>query len=52
MGHFGYYYPDRSAIHKSIRAHYRKRGVTSERKLDALAFRWIRSNGYRAPCSP
>jgi hypothetical protein len=47
----GYYYPNYSALFRKIRAHYRSRGVTSERKLSDLVFRWIATKGYRAPTS-
>lgn len=45
----GYRYPNHSALFRALRVHFRKRGVTNERKIDALVWRWIRQKGHRLP---
>lgn len=40
------------AIRRAVIAHYRARGVTSERKLSELAHRWRLQKGMRAPTGP
>jgi len=44
-----YHYPNHSALHRAIVAHYRARGVTSEAKLWELVHRWKRIKGLRLP---
>ena len=45
----GYVYKNRSDLFRQLKQHFQKRGVTSERKISELTWRWIRSKGYRAP---
>lgn len=45
----GYTYPNHSELHRAIEAHYRARGVTSERKLFALVLRWKATKGLKFP---
>lgn len=45
----GYVYPNHSELYRQIKRHYRRRGVTSERKLEELTFRWVRQKGKRPP---
>lgn len=44
-----YYGPNRSELFRQLKEHFRRRGVTSERKLEELVWRWIRRKGYRPP---
>lgn len=41
--------PNRSELYRKLREYFRGRGVTSERKVEKLLWRWIRRNGYRLP---
>jgi len=41
--------PDRSEFFRKLREYFRGRGVTSERKVEKLVWRWVRRKGYRLP---
>lgn len=45
----GYIYPNRSDFYRQMKRHFIGRGVTSERKISELTFRWIRQKGHRLP---
>lgn len=38
-----------SPLYAALDVHFRKRGVTSERKRSELSYRWIRQKGERMP---
>ncbi len=45
----GYVWNNRSAFYKALGDYFRGRGVTSDRKVCELTYRWIRRKGYRLP---
>ena len=49
MPDFGTYCFNASPIRAAVFAHYRARGVTSESKMAALWWRWVKAKGYRFP---
>lgn len=41
--------PNRSEFFRKLREYFRGRGITSDRKIEKLVWRWVRRKGYRLP---